>query len=73
MHDASVVAADDYRLAHPEWRGRPWTEAIIYEVHAGAAGGFRGIRDDLPRLKSLGVTAIELMPSTISRAAQLGL
>ena len=25
-------------------------------------GGFRGVRDDLPRLKELGVTAIELMP-----------
>jgi malto-oligosyltrehalose trehalohydrolase len=62
VHDASVVASDDFVWRHPDWHGRPWTETIIYEVHAGAAGGFRGIRDDLPRLKSLGVTAIELMP-----------
>ena len=27
---------------HPEWRGRPWTETVLYEVHAGTAGGFRG-------------------------------
>jgi malto-oligosyltrehalose trehalohydrolase len=62
VHDASVVGADDFIWRNPDWRGRPWTETIIYEVHAGVAGGFRGIRDDLPRLKSLGVTAIELMP-----------
>jgi len=42
--------------------GRPWTETIIYEFHAGAVGGFAGIHADLPRLKTLGVTAIELMP-----------
>ena len=62
VHDASVVVSDDFVWRHPEWRGRPWPEAIIYEVHAGAAGGFRGIRDVLPRLNSLGITAIELMP-----------
>jgi len=62
VHDASIVTADDFAWRHPDWKGRPWAETIIYEVHAGAAGGFRGIRDDLPRLKDLGVTAIELMP-----------
>lgn len=44
------------------WRGRPWHETVIYELHAGACGGFNGVRDKLPYLKSLGVTAIELMP-----------
>jgi len=62
VHDASIVVADDFAWRHAEWKGRPWTETIIYEVHAGAASGFRAIRDDLPRLKELGVTAIELMP-----------
>jgi len=62
VHDASVVVADDFVWRHPDWRGRPWTETIIYELHAGAVGGFAGIQADLPRLKSLGVTAIELMP-----------
>jgi malto-oligosyltrehalose trehalohydrolase len=62
VHDASIVDSDDYVWRNPEWHGRPWTETIIYEVHAGIAGGFRGIRDDLPRLQRLGVTAIELMP-----------
>ncbi len=62
VHGASIVVGDDFAWHHPDWKGRPWTETIIYEVHPGAAGGFRAIRDDLPRLKSLGVTAIELMP-----------
>jgi len=62
VHDASIVLADDFPWRHADWKGRPWNETIIYEVHAGVAGGFRAIRDDLPRLKDLGVTAVELMP-----------
>ncbi|MFT3965249.1 MAG: malto-oligosyltrehalose trehalohydrolase [Sphingobium sp.] len=44
------------------WRGRPWEEAIIQEVHVGLCGGFRGLADELPRLAEIGVTAVELMP-----------
>ncbi|WP_342627695.1 malto-oligosyltrehalose trehalohydrolase [Nguyenibacter vanlangensis] len=44
------------------WRGLPWEQAVIYEIHVGAADGFRGVRALLPRLAALGVTAIELMP-----------
>lgn len=62
VHDASVVRTSQYAWKHPDWRGRPWTETVLYEVHAGVAGGFRGIRNDLPRLRELGVTAVELMP-----------
>ena len=62
VHDASVVQTAAFQWKYPDWRGRPWTEVVLYEVHAGVAGGFRGVRDDLPRLKELGVTAIELMP-----------
>ncbi len=58
----SVVCSDTFAWQHPDWKGRPWTETVLYEVHAGTAGGFRGIRNDLPRLKQLGITAIELMP-----------
>jgi malto-oligosyltrehalose trehalohydrolase len=62
VHDPSVVRTGSFTWKHPDWRGRPWTETVLYEVHAGAAGGFHGVRDDLTRLKELGVTAIELMP-----------
>ena len=62
VHGPSIVQSDAFAWKHPDWLGRPWTEVVLYEVHAGAAGGFRGVRDDLPRLKKLGITAIELMP-----------
>jgi maltooligosyltrehalose trehalohydrolase len=62
VHGPSVVHMAPFAWKHPDWRGRPWTETVLYEVHVGAAGGFRGVRDDLRRLKDLGVTAIELMP-----------
>jgi maltooligosyltrehalose trehalohydrolase len=62
VHDASVVGMGAFNWKHPDWRGRPWVETVLYEVHVGAAGGFRGVMKDLPRLKALGVTAIELMP-----------
>jgi maltooligosyltrehalose trehalohydrolase len=62
VHDASMVVSDDFVWRHADWCGRPWVETVIYELHAGVAGGFAGIQADLPRLKDLGVTAIELMP-----------
>ena len=63
VHNASVVVDPrGYAWQQAGWRGRPWNEAVIYEVHAGCMGGFRGVRDALPRLADLGVTAIELMP-----------
>ncbi len=62
VHDASVVSSRRFTWKHPDWRGRPWTETVLYEVHVGAAGGFDGVRQDLPRLQQLGVTAVELMP-----------
>lgn len=45
-----------------EWRGRPWEETVLLEVHAGTLGGFAGIRDRLAGLAAAGITAIELMP-----------
>lgn len=63
VHDASVVCdGRQYEWAHREWKGRPWTETILYEMHCGLAGGFRGVIARLPDLAKLGVTAVELMP-----------
>ncbi|MFC7540870.1 alpha-amylase family glycosyl hydrolase [Siccirubricoccus deserti] len=63
VHDASVVVDPrGYAWRHPEWAGRPWHEVVLYEVHAGLLGGFSGVEAELPRLRDLGVTAIELMP-----------
>lgn len=47
------------------WRGRPWHEAIIYELHVGTftqQGTFAAAVERLDHLVDLGVTAIELMP-----------
>ncbi|MDO1528805.1 malto-oligosyltrehalose trehalohydrolase [Fulvimonas sp. R45] len=63
VHGDSAVddpAAYDWR--HRDWRGRPWREAVICELHAGAMGGFDGVRRALPRLAACGYTALELMP-----------
>ena len=57
-----VVDPRAYRWQHPEWRGRKWQEAVLYELHAGCLGGFAGVRSLLPDLARLGITAVELMP-----------
>ena len=47
------------------WRGRPWEEMIIYELHVGTfteEGTFRAAMDRLDALVELGITAIELLP-----------
>jgi malto-oligosyltrehalose trehalohydrolase len=47
------------------WRGRPWHEAVVYELHVGTfspKGTFAGVEERLDYLKELGVTVIELMP-----------
>jgi len=63
VHGWSVVVDSlAYQWRHSNWQGRPWHEAVIYELHVGAMGGYAGIEKHLPRLAELGVTAIELMP-----------
>ena len=67
VHGASVVInpaefnwEDDYK-----WKGRPWNEAVIYELHTGTfskEGSFNAVTKKLDYLISLGITAIELMP-----------
>ncbi|MGR8932815.1 MAG: malto-oligosyltrehalose trehalohydrolase [Gammaproteobacteria bacterium] len=47
------------------WRGRPWEETVVYELHVGTftpAGDFQGILGKLDYLAALGITAIQLMP-----------
>ncbi|MET1069532.1 MAG: malto-oligosyltrehalose trehalohydrolase [Pseudomonas prosekii] len=51
-----------YHWQHNAWQGRPWNEAVIYELHVGTLGGFSEVEQHLARLVELGVTAIELMP-----------
>ncbi|HWG05109.1 MAG TPA: malto-oligosyltrehalose trehalohydrolase, partial [Beijerinckiaceae bacterium] len=63
VHDWSLVIDPfAYKWRDRDWRGRPWEEAVLYELHVGLFGGFRGVIRELPRLANLGLTAIELMP-----------
>ena len=57
-----VVDPARYAWRNAHWRGRPWHETVLYELHPGLLGGFEGVRRRLRDLAELGVTAIELMP-----------
>lgn len=62
---SEIVDPTAYRWRHAGWRGRPWEEAVIYELHVGTftpEGTFRAAVGQLPHLAELGVTAIEIMP-----------
>ncbi|HVY14621.1 MAG TPA: alpha-amylase family glycosyl hydrolase, partial [Rhodopila sp.] len=62
---SEVVDPDHYVWNDASWHGRPWHEAVIYELHIGAftpEGTFRAAIGRLDHLQVLGVTAIEIMP-----------
>jgi maltooligosyltrehalose trehalohydrolase len=66
VHGASALT-DPQAFDWPDaaWRGRPWHEAVVYELHLGCftpAGTFLAAIARLDDLVALGVTAIELMP-----------
>ena len=66
VHGASrVVDPQAYTWRDAGWRGRPWHEAVVYELHVGAftpEGSFGAAAAKLPALAGLGITAVELMP-----------
>ncbi|MXN47254.1 malto-oligosyltrehalose trehalohydrolase [Shinella kummerowiae] len=60
-----LVHHDTHVWCNPDWRGRAWEEAVVYEMHVGTftpEGTFRAAIDRLPHLYHMGITAIELMP-----------
>ena len=59
--DSILVPAADPAL----WQGRPWEEAVIFEMHVGLFTPEGSFRAAIPRLKALadmGITVIEVMP-----------
>jgi maltooligosyltrehalose trehalohydrolase len=66
VHGASeVIDPNAFEWHDNEWRGRPWKDAVIYELHVGAftpEGTFSSALNRLDYLADLGITAIELMP-----------
>ncbi len=64
VHGPSAIAPE---FAWPDsaWRGRPWHEHVLYELHVGTftfAGTYAAAAERLDDLVALGVTAVELMP-----------
>ncbi len=66
VHGASVVVDPRaYTWGDADWRGRPWHEAVIYELHVGTftpEGSYAAAEARLRELSELGITAVELMP-----------
>jgi maltooligosyltrehalose trehalohydrolase len=62
---SAVIDPRAFEWKDDEWRGRPWAEAVIIEVHAGTAtpeGTFVALAEKLEHWRDVGITAIELMP-----------
>jgi maltooligosyltrehalose trehalohydrolase len=62
---SEVIDPHSFEWRDEAWRGRPWQEAVIYELHVGtfsSQGAYSGVASKLPHLRDLGVTALELMP-----------
>lgn len=66
VHQASaVVDPHDYDWMNYRWVGRPWEQAVLYELHIGTftpEGTYRAAIDKLDHLVDVGITAVELMP-----------
>jgi maltooligosyltrehalose trehalohydrolase len=61
---SEVIDPAGYRWRHAR-HGRPWEEAVVYELHIGTftpAGTFESASQRLPYLADLGITAVEIMP-----------
>ena len=62
---SEVIDARAFEWTDSGWRGRPWPDAVIYEMHTGTftlEGTFRAAEQKLDYLAGIGVTAIEIMP-----------
>ncbi|HVS54835.1 MAG TPA: malto-oligosyltrehalose trehalohydrolase, partial [Casimicrobiaceae bacterium] len=66
VHRPSMVVDPlAYEWRDAGWTGRPWEDAVFYELHVGtftAEGSFAAAIERLDYLVNLGVTAVELMP-----------
>jgi len=66
VHAASaVVDPGAYAWRQGDWRGRPWEDAVLYELHVGTftpKGTFAAAAGRFAELAQIGITAVELMP-----------
>jgi malto-oligosyltrehalose trehalohydrolase len=62
---SAVIDSASYAWRDGQWHGRPWHEAVVYEMHVGTftpQGTFAAAIERLDDLVQVGITAIELMP-----------
>lgn len=62
---SQLVDPKEFQWQTADWTGRPWHEAVVYELHTGTftpEGTFDAIIGKLDHLKNVGITAIELLP-----------
>lgn len=62
---SEVVEPRAFVWGDVNWKGRPWEETVLYELHVGTftpEGTFAAACSRLKYLRDLGITAIELMP-----------
>lgn len=62
---SQVVDPKSWHWTDGDWQGRPWEDAVFYELHVGSfseEGTFSGVKKKLDYLVDLGVTALQLMP-----------
>ena len=62
---SAVIDPAAFEWKDEQWHGRPWEEAVIYELHVGTftpEGTFSALQERLDYLVDLGITAVELMP-----------
>lgn len=62
---SEVIDPASFVWRDTDWQGRPWEEAVVYELHVGTftpEGTFCAAIGKLDHLAALGITAIEIMP-----------
>ncbi len=62
---SEVIDPSAFRWTDAAWKGVEPEDLVVYELHVGTfspEGTFDGVRERLPYLKELGVTALQLMP-----------
>ena len=62
---SAVVDPRAFEWSDDAWRGRPWHEAVVYELHIGTftpEGTFAAAIGKLDHLAGIGITALEIMP-----------
>ncbi|WP_449397176.1 alpha-amylase family glycosyl hydrolase [Devosia riboflavina] len=62
---SEVIDPRSFHWTDRDWNGRPWEEAVIYELHVGTfteEGTFAAATAKLDHLVDLGITAVQIMP-----------